>query len=599
MGKSNKVKVESSDSRAALLWMAAILLTVLVVYVPSLSGDFCLDDDLIIVDSTTAHGLRHLPEAFRTHFLPGFIGAESLYYRPLITVSFQLDYSLWGLNPHLFRFTNLLLYLACTGLVFGLARKLTGSLQAAGLAGLAFAVLPSHTESAAWICGRTDIIAVIFMLGSLLVFIKNVERPDGFSWKLASLSALLLMAGLFSKEAAAITPLLFVAYVYFYKKPITRADILKWLAVIVPVCIVYGAMRFWVLGNTFDGQTGELVGSRLIKIGLAYAIYLRTLFLPTEPILYSNTYAMDTATHMPIIITAWLAPLALITLAVISRRCLPVVAFSAVWILVGLVLQTELIPAAGLLKPAERFVYTASVGSSILLGWVFWRLYQFRPKSINVWPMVAGILVATFMLNAVVMSVIGIEARRSNLDWARYVARQKPNYWIFRASAAQFLADAGDIRTAAHEYEAVLEHGKMPAKSEAQFSYKLGMIYTSLEDGEGALRSFELAVKSDPTLGDAWKRLGLIKTIQGMVFIAGSEQESSKSLFEEAVSAYVQAGKLVDLDPTDYLMLGRAYRGLGKNKEAAREFAKAVAADLTGKAGEDAAAELEALSSTP
>jgi hypothetical protein len=53
-----------------------------------------------------------------------FSQSVALIYRPLVWLSFTLDYALWGLDPLGFHLTNLVLFLACLGALFGLLRAL-------------------------------------------------------------------------------------------------------------------------------------------------------------------------------------------------------------------------------------------------------------------------------------------------------------------------------------------------------------------------------------------------------------------------------------------------------------------------------------------
>src|SRR5882762_2966665 len=75
-------------------------------------------------------------------------------YMPLQLVSYVLDYSLWGLRPFGYHLQQILLHALSSVLAFVLVRRLFGRFWLAFIAGLLFAVHPSHVESVAWVSAR-------------------------------------------------------------------------------------------------------------------------------------------------------------------------------------------------------------------------------------------------------------------------------------------------------------------------------------------------------------------------------------------------------------------------------------------------------------
>lgn len=112
-------------------------------------------------------------------------------WHPLTWLSWAIDYQLYGgLDPWGYHFTNNLLH-ACNGVlvfvliltVFGIADSATKkftiaednhSLIAAFLASALFVVHPQHVESVAWVAERKDLLVQLFLLLSLLAYVKYV-----------------------------------------------------------------------------------------------------------------------------------------------------------------------------------------------------------------------------------------------------------------------------------------------------------------------------------------------------------------------------------------------------------------------------------------
>ena len=65
-------------------------------------------------------------------------------YIPLTLLSFALEYYFFGYNPFIYHFSNLLLHMAVTSLIFLFALRVGVTLRAAFLAALLFGIHPMH-----------------------------------------------------------------------------------------------------------------------------------------------------------------------------------------------------------------------------------------------------------------------------------------------------------------------------------------------------------------------------------------------------------------------------------------------------------------------
>ncbi len=523
-------------------------------YLPSLNGDFALDDVSLIVQNPVAQDVGRIPEAFLTDYLHNCLGADAVYYRPLVAASFAANWSISGPDPLVFRLTNLLLSIAVDLLVFTLALRLTGQLVAAGVAGVAFAVLPSHAESVAWISGRTDLLAMAFGLGSFLAFVEGWRRPGGFGWRMGAACGVLLTLALFSKETALMLPVLMVVYVWVFgpsgSAPHSSSrrerllTVLKWLAVILPPIILYIMMRRYVLGVALDSGMLFMLKERIARVGVVYCTYLRMLFVPLELRLVYDHYPFGMK-PVPVEFVAWMAPIALVLAAVWTRRRAPVLSFGLAWVFVAVLPVSDILPVHGLL-PVERFAYPASVGSSIILGWIAWWLYRLKPRRVRMWPILAPILFAGYVLYCGTLAYEGSQIYTSNVAWARRIAATNPRYRIFRASAAKYFADAGLLAESMREYQATLDLSwkGFSRQDRIDMQYTLGLMFVATGDLPRAARAFRKTVEIDPTFGKAWRNLGKASCLLGR--------------YRDAVEAYERAGELVALSEKDRADLARA-----------------------------------------
>jgi len=587
-----------------LWWIAAIVAAAVLPYLPSLRGEFVLDDVELIVKDPLAHSLAHLPQTFAKDFLHGTLGPNVIYYRPLVTASFQANYMIAGPNPFVFRLTNLLMHLAAALLVFALARRVTRSLTAAGIAAVAFAVLPAHAEAAAWVSGRTDLMSCVFTLGALVVFAGWCDEGRGFSWARAATCAALTFCALFSKENALVLPLLAAGYAWVFGCRASRADKLKWAAAFLVPLVVFMLIRRHAVHVTLVNYPAAVLGRRLLGVGMAYAAYMKMMFVPQAGRVVYDVFPIGMK-YPAIALAAWLVPIGLVGLGVWFRKLLPVIAFGALWMFLTLLPVSNILPAMSPV-PAERFVYLPSVGSAIMIGWLAKRMLDWRPASIRVWPAVSIAIVVWYALYCAALTVQSSQPYSSNVAWSRAVSAIDGRF--FRAWAGYYFYGAGLYREAAHEYEAAIEHGPpnvgdyvrlsdarralgQPEKavdvlldararfgSSARVELSLGTAYAQagrLLDAEAA---FSRAVRLDPKSAGAWVGLGRARL--------------RLSRYREAVSAYSYADSITELSPKDRFEFGLACEGAGLIERAAQQFRQVAAEDPRGEIGRQAVQEI-------
>ena len=208
-----------------------LILTITVVFGRALGFSFVWDDIIVLNNSIAT---------IRGYTI--FRGSGSLwgYYRPLISLFYMFDYSIWGRNPTGYHLTNLLLYLATVISVSLVIYKVWNNERAAFIGGLCFVLLSTHVESVAWISGRTDIISGLFLFLSLLAFLEYIESERKIALWLTAIFALFSMWG---KETGV---------VYFVLIPILgwvkkyKIDFTSFLILLLPL-IVYFILRMNVI----------------------------------------------------------------------------------------------------------------------------------------------------------------------------------------------------------------------------------------------------------------------------------------------------------------------------------------------------------------
>ncbi len=238
-----------------------ILVTVnLAVFLPSMRGDFLWDDKYFISENPNITSGGFLKNFLVSPF-GGFSGLDEnsarmdrimQFYRPLTSLSYWLDFKVWGLNPAAFHLTNILLHTVNAILFLAVLLSLGIPQLSSFAAALLFSIFPLHFENVAWISGRTDLLAFFFGALSVLLLVKFLKKKSGLS---IGLSSLFFLLSLLAKESTIVLPALFL--IVFYKK---ETKPVKAIISILPYAIALLAwfiLRTVALGSAGIGYSGR------------------------------------------------------------------------------------------------------------------------------------------------------------------------------------------------------------------------------------------------------------------------------------------------------------------------------------------------------
>lgn len=478
-------------AKISLIWLAVCLVLLIAAavlpYVYSLDGEFVLDDVPLIVNNQMVHSIDGIPSAF-THGFIGGIDTSSYYYRPLVTVSYTLNYAISGDDPAGYKSFSLFLHVLATLLVFSLARRIIPGYAGPLAAGFLFAVHPAHTEAVAWISARTDLLATVFGLAALIAFANYLSR-DKRTWYAASI--VLFVLAMLSKESVLVLPILAVALAMIKRprRPIRQLtlEILPFVGVVV-ICL---AVKRLVLGYSFSSIPFTAhFGDRLLPAPSFLLDYLRMLFLPGR----AQPLWLPPTSIIPIWAAAgWIFLLAIFALPIVLHRRFAAVSFSLAWILISLILVLNIVPILGL-RPSERFVYLPSVGVCLLFGIVCAWLIQRRRLAI--------LIAAAVIAYCGVQTYLGAPIWTNEAVVAARMVEGNPKYYKARILAGIIYQSRSDIECAIREFKAAstLE----PSNPEPHV--KLTAIYREIGDQDAELHELEIISRGGGELGRAAER---------------------------------------------------------------------------------------------
>ena len=277
-------------------WVALLLL-VIVAYLPALRGQFIWDDDFHVVK---CEPLRTLAGLGRIWFEPG---ATQQYY-PLTWTSFWIDFHLWHLHPFGYHAENILLHGINAILVWRVLRRL--DVPGAWLGAALFALHPVCVESVAWISERKNTLSGLCFLLAILAAVEfwlprraaPAGKPGGTGptantlfgpWKFYWLTLALFLCALGSKTVTASLPGVILLLVWWRRGRWVLKD---WLLVAPLVALGVGLSLItariehgFVLAAPNADEWALTMPDKCIVAGKAWWFYLGKLVWP-HPLIF-------------------------------------------------------------------------------------------------------------------------------------------------------------------------------------------------------------------------------------------------------------------------------------------------------------------------
>jgi hypothetical protein len=206
-----------SRSAAPALAIVAVLGLTLATYAQFLGTGFAATDSLPLIETSRLDGFDSVTRLFTTPVMAGSgFTVTEVVYRPFVSLTFGLDYLMWGGDSAGYHISNLALHLVAVGAVWLLLRNLGLSLWASSLGAAVFALHPVVVATVPVIGRRDSVVPVAaFAVSAALLLTAQKRRGIGRAI-LLGISFLAAAVALLSKESAfvavALLPVLLAAW---------------------------------------------------------------------------------------------------------------------------------------------------------------------------------------------------------------------------------------------------------------------------------------------------------------------------------------------------------------------------------------------------
>jgi tetratricopeptide (TPR) repeat protein len=376
---------------AAWLIAAAGAVAIIVAFAPGLRTPFHYDDLSSVVENGSIRRLSAIGQVLS----PPADGAPTAG-RPVLNLTFAIDYALNGLDVVGYHVTNLSLHLICALLLFGLVRTTVRScceppadpaarLEAkahptslaavvAAAAAAIWAVHPLQTGTVTYISGRSESLMAVCYLATLLAAIRAHGQSRRTAWTVLAVVACAI--GMACKESMVTAPIAVVLYdrAYMHRR-LSDAFRQRWrlYAGLAATGLVVGALALQApRGESAGFATAISPWTYLVNQAAILPEYFRLAVWPDYvPFVFGDSRQVGLA---DVGLVAGVAP-ALLLIAMLLWYRSPALGFPALWIFLTLAPTSTIVPIATEAGAARR-MYLPLAGIAVLVVLAIARLSE-------------------------------------------------------------------------------------------------------------------------------------------------------------------------------------------------------------------------------
>jgi tetratricopeptide (TPR) repeat protein len=593
---------ESFCRRPKLFVFFLLTLLSFIAYANSLPNSFHFDDIHGIVTNPTVHNLKkYLPAYFTDP--TSFTVAMRQDWRPIVQITYALNYLIGGLDPVLFRLFDLVLHIGAAFLIYVIVAEIAKGFPpnfpadaassrtlSATFAALLFAVHTVNTEAVNYIWARSSLLVAFFYLLAFYCFLRGPlswRKERNIFWHLSGVAA--YAAGLATKATAITLPAILFLYELLFLNPaqqnplrLFRAEprrLIKYLP-LAALSVAYVVLRLILLPSTLTriidsghDPNYQPPGTYLLTQFRIWVYYLKLFLFPYPLILDFHGFGWS---HSLWDIRVWAALAIILTVLSLAwrlRKSQPLVSFFIVWFFVALLPEGSFIPLTEpiyVYRAYLAYVGLAVVSSVLILNGFVWVWGRFKGESEansrRFWISYSAVF-------GIILIVLTAATIKRNQDWRNEmtlwsdVLRKDPT----NPRAHMFLGleylEREDYKEAERMFEKAVQ-----LNPKDYYGYVLRGYFNSLVDrDERALSDYNLAIKLDPRAPYSYFNRG--------------ELYSKRGQYDKALNDYEAALRLKPFYTDAHAGIARVYWLTGEFKKLAEACRKIIEIDVSDPRG--------------
>jgi protein O-mannosyl-transferase len=329
-----------------------------------LSGEFIWDDRAVVLEDLAVTGESNISSLVLSPYGPEIGGSQSGYWRPVTSLSFRMNYILFGESSLSFRTINTLLHVTVVLLFYLLILRIGAGPKVAFMASLLFSVHPVMGGSLSWAVGRTDILALLGMLAALLMYLRYEATKTRMYLAAFTLFILFALGG---KEIAVVFPALLLL-VQLHRNDWQVRNFRErdtWIPLILATAVVIAflPLHSYIVSNDY-GQLQEVTTLSFAQLLGNLSGYIKTLFVPLGLDYFS--FSADSIVANPLAALPLAVFLGVLILAAVLR--IQTLLFGLLWALLFIVPVIGIIPLRSEYLRADHLLYGAIPGACFVIS---------------------------------------------------------------------------------------------------------------------------------------------------------------------------------------------------------------------------------------
>lgn len=599
-------------------------------YANSLPNSFHFDDLIGIVRNPTIRTLNNIPAFFTDPSTFGLGSARD--WRPILQITYALNYVTGGLNPTDFRIFNLAIHVGAAFLVFLIVAEMVRRCPAeirithpfaaewiGVLSGLLFALHTANDQAVNYIWARSSTLAAFFYLAAFYFYLRGPfsatpKRP--LPWHLAALFSFFLGVG--TKATVVTLPAVLALYEMLFLNPGAQHPIklfffepkrLKKYLPLTALALAYIALRLVLVRQVFIEHSGPPSGAATVPFVTPYSylltefrawVFYLKLFIWPHPLSIDFS---DFGWSRTLWETNVLASLALVSAIVLlawwARKSWPILSFFVFWFFITLLPESSFVPLADAVVSYRTYLpYVGASVVAILISQIAWHALwdrlpgRWQQLKIRPW-FIYGIVVCGILLALAGASIQRNRVWRDDVTlWTDVMARSPNSPRAHMALGVQYLRQRNFAQA-----EAMFERAIQVAPNISDAYALRGYLKAMRKKNDEALVDFATAIKLDRRSpypfayrGDLYNRTGeLDKALADFQMAIKLLPSFSDAYFgaamvyvgkEDAQNATATCRKLTEIAPDDkrgYDCLGSLLIAQNRLEEAVKTYREATA----------------------
>ena len=506
--KNKKDQIKKHDNifnKKTLFFLLLILIFSGIIYKSSINAEFLsYDDNDNVVNNVSIQQLS-------VKNIATIFSSVHLYmYTPVTNLSYAIDYKINGFDAFYFKLTNLLLHLTNVLLIYILSFQLFKKNYLAVFIAVLFSLHPMNTSTISWISTRSNLLATMFFLLSIILY--NLYYNNNKK-KFLTLSFLAFAFSLLSKSSGIMLPVTLLLFDYFNQRKFSIKILIEKIPFFIASCII-GFLTIYFRTDSGNTQSSidYTIFDRIFFISFSIISYTIKSIIPIH---LSEVYAYPTKSNGFLSIWFYITPLLLLCIVFLIKKLKVLkreIIFGLLFFLINIIVTQFAMLEDGF--NADRYTYLPYFGLLFIIvsfGEYFIKKY-FRYKYLF------------FSIIAIELIIFSVFTYNRSLHWENTLTL----------------------------FDNVIE-----VEPESAFAHNnRGIAKYSNNDYDGALNDYDYAIKLDPKYSGAYYNRGLVNYSLQKFEFSNNDYSKAIELNPNFASSYMARGILeMDIMKNDSLAL--------------------------------------------